>query len=277
MRAMLKSMVLIALAVTIFNIPANAAQGVEDSPAGLKNQIEQILTAARDQDSKKFDVLVSELQIPDDANWFKTTFGADQAQKLRPTYKNSWVEYEGYLIESFQDLKGEKKPGVEVRALPVKDEIANVRPVIEDAMVPIQLYNVDVSTKHRGVSALPGVYVYVEGSFRVINWRTLRVLPNVKGPRIRIGGNVAVAGLIHRVAPEYPQVAIAQQIEGMVVLHVIIGYDGDVEEMHYVSGPTELLNSAEDAVRQWRYKPTLLSGDPVEVDTTISIVYRLDR
>ena len=277
MRAMLKSMVLIAIAVTIFNIPTNAAPGVKDSPAGLKNQIEQILTAARDQDSKKFDVLVSELQIPDDANWFKTTFGADQAQKLRPTYKNSWVEYEGYLIESFQDLKGEKKPGVEVRALPGKDEVASVRPVIEDAMVPIKLYNVDVSTKHRGVSALPGVYVYVEGSFRVINWRTLRGLPNVKGARIRIGGNVAGRALLHSVAPEYTQVAKAQHIEGTVVLRVIIGYDGDVEEIHYVSGPTELLNSAEDAVRQWRYKPTLLSGDPVEVDTTISIVYRLDR
>jgi TonB family protein len=295
MRSMLKSMFLIALAVIIFKTPTNAAPGVEDSPAGLKNQIEKILTAARDQNSKQFDILVSELQIPDDANWFKTTFGEDQGQKLGPTYKNSWVEFEGYLIESFQDLNGEKKPGVEVRSLPGKDEIASVRPgvevrslpgkdeiasvrpVIEDAIIPIQLYNVDVSTRHRGVSALPGVYVYVEGSFRVINWRTLRGLPNVKESRIRIGGDVAGPALVHSVAPEYPQVAKAQHIKGTVVLRVIIGYDGDVEEVQYVSGPTELLNSAEDAVRQWRYKPTLLSGDPVEVDTTISVVYRLGR
>lgn len=276
-RSMCKSMFLIALAVAILETPTNAAPGVKDSPAGLKNQIEQILTAARDQNSKQFDVLVSELQIPDDAQWFKSTFGEARGQKLGLAYKNSWGEFEGSLIGNFQDLKGEKKPGVEVRALPAKDEIASVRPVIEDAIVPIQLYSVDVSTKHRGIWALPGVYVYVDGSFRVVNWRTLLGLPNVKGTRIRIGGNVAAAGLIHSVEPEYPQVAITQQIQGTVILHVIIGYDGNVEEVKYVSGPTELLNSAEDAVKQWRFKPTLLSGDPVEVDTTVSVVYRLGR
>jgi protein TonB len=60
-----------------------------------------------------------------------------------------------------------------------------------------------------------------------------------------------------------------------VVLHAVIAKDGSVEDLQYVSGPPLLMKSAMDAVRQWRYQPTQLNGDPVEVDTTISVVFTL--
>ena len=59
------------------------------------------------------------------------------------------------------------------------------------------------------------------------------------------------------------------------MLHAIIGKDGTVEDLQFVSGPPLLLKSAMDAVKQWQYKPTLLMGEPVRVDTTISVVYEL--
>jgi TonB family protein len=102
--------------------------------------------------------------------------------------------------------------------------------------------------------------------------------PNSSTPkpkRIRVGGSVASRNLVHQVAPVYPKDAEKKHITGTVLLHATIGHDGSVEKLEYVSGPPELTPSAMEAVKQWRYKPTLLNGDPVEVDTTIAVVFTL--
>jgi periplasmic protein TonB len=93
--------------------------------------------------------------------------------------------------------------------------------------------------------------------------------------RIRVGGNVQQANLIHQVMPVYPEIAKTAHIQGTVILHAIIAKDGTVQELQYISGPPLLMRSAMDAVRQWRYRPTLLNGEPVQVDTTISVVFTL--
>jgi len=98
--------------------------------------------------------------------------------------------------------------------------------------------------------------------------------PKPHGP-VRIGGNVMQASLIHMVQPMYPQIAKTAHISGTVVLHAIIGTDGTVQDLQYVSGPPLLMRSAMDAVREWRYRPTMLNGEPVQVDTTISVVFTL--
>ena len=93
--------------------------------------------------------------------------------------------------------------------------------------------------------------------------------------RIRVGGNVQQANLIHQVMPLYPEIAKTAHIQGTVILHAIIAKDGTVQELQYISGPPLLMRSAMDAVRQWRYRPTLLNGEAVQVDTTISVVFTL--
>ena len=92
---------------------------------------------------------------------------------------------------------------------------------------------------------------------------------------IRVGGSVQGAKLIRQVQPVYPPIAKAARIQGTVVLHAIIAQDGTVQELKYVSGPPLLVQSAMDAVRQWRYQPTLLNGQPVRVDTVITVIYTL--
>ena len=99
--------------------------------------------------------------------------------------------------------------------------------------------------------------------------------PRPTPSRIRVGGNVQAASLIHQVMPQYPQIAKTAHIQGTVILHAIISKEGTVQELQYISGPPLLMRSAMDAVREWRYKPTLLNGEPVEVDTTISVVFTL--
>src|ERR1700678_1145265 len=99
--------------------------------------------------------------------------------------------------------------------------------------------------------------------------------PKATPSRIRVGGNVAAAKLVRQVTPLYPPIAKTAHIFGTVMLHAVIAKDGTIQELTYVSGPPLLMKNAMDAVRQWRYSPTLLNGEPVEVDTTISVVFTL--
>jgi TonB family protein len=92
---------------------------------------------------------------------------------------------------------------------------------------------------------------------------------------IRFGGNVAQANLVYQVPPVYPPIAKTAHISGTVMLHCIIGKDGTVQNLQYISGPPLLMKSAMDAVQQWRYKPMLFNGEPVRVDTTVSVVFTL--
>lgn len=85
------------------------------------------------------------------------------------------------------------------------------------------------------------------------------------------------AQILSKVTPVYPPEAKTARIQGKVVLAAVVGKTGHVENLKVVSGPNELQQSALDAVRQWTYKPFLLNGEPIEVKTTISVIYTLEE
>jgi protein TonB len=109
--------------------------------------------------------------------------------------------------------------------------------------------------------------------------RSLPVLAKTPEPtpvkRIRVASRVAEANLIHDVAPQYPPEAGRARIEGTVVLMAVIGKDGSVQDVRVESGLPILAQAAIDAVRQWRYKPYMIDGEPVEVDSRITINFAL--
>ena len=86
---------------------------------------------------------------------------------------------------------------------------------------------------------------------------------------------VMEASLIQRVQPDYPPIARAARIAGRVELRVILVLDGTVRHIEGLSGNPLLVHAAGSAVRQWRYRRTLLSGEPVEVATIIAVDFRL--
>jgi len=100
--------------------------------------------------------------------------------------------------------------------------------------------------------------------------------PKPTGP-IRVGGNVQAARIVNRVQPIYPPLARQTRISGTVRLHAIISKDGTIQQLEVISGHPLLQQAALDAVRQWRYQPTLLNGEPVEVDTTIDVIFSLNQ
>jgi len=93
--------------------------------------------------------------------------------------------------------------------------------------------------------------------------------------RVRVGGAVQNAKLVNRVQPVYPPLARQTRISGTVRLHAIIGKDGTVQQLQVESGHPLLVQAALDAVKQWRYQPTLLNGEPVDVDTEIDVIFSL--
>ena len=97
-----------------------------------------------------------------------------------------------------------------------------------------------------------------------------------KGP-VRISGGVMAGQIQSRVAPYYPAEARAKGIAGTVVLHAIIGKDGSIANITVISGPELLQSAALDAVKNWKYRPYLLNGEPTEVDTTIMVNFNLTR
>lgn len=92
---------------------------------------------------------------------------------------------------------------------------------------------------------------------------------------IRIGGQVATAKLVSQPKPVYPPLAIKTRTQGTVRLEAVISRDGAIENLTVISGHPLLIPAALDAVRQWRYQPTLLNGTPVEVITTVDVNFTL--
>lgn len=100
-------------------------------------------------------------------------------------------------------------------------------------------------------------------------------LPIVR--RVPFSSEVTAGRLRSGMHLRYPDEARARRIQGMVVLQVVIGRDGKVAEVHPMSGPAELVQASVDAARKAVYDPYLLSGEPVEVETIINVIYRLNR
>jgi len=94
---------------------------------------------------------------------------------------------------------------------------------------------------------------------------------------IQVSPGVVKGMLVHQVVPVYPDKAKHFGIQGSVVLRAVIGKDGQVADLKPVSGPAELIPAAVGAVQQWRYRPYMFNGQPVAVQTTITVNFTLSR
>jgi TonB family protein len=92
---------------------------------------------------------------------------------------------------------------------------------------------------------------------------------------VRLSRDVAQGLIAAKVQPEYPELARKARIQGTVCLNGVISKDGDVTEVHLISGHPALAQAAIDAVKQWKYKPYLLDGRPVEVETQVTVNFTL--
>ena len=93
--------------------------------------------------------------------------------------------------------------------------------------------------------------------------------------KVNISAGVAVGMLLQKTQPVYPPIAKAARVSGTVVLQATISKTGTIENLRVVSGPAMLQQAAMDAVKTWRYRPYLLNNEPVEVETTVNVIFTL--
>src|SRR5271165_381389 len=134
-----------------------------------------------------------------------------------------------------------------------------------------------VSTMAGVVGGVPGAAGGQMGGVigGIINSTPIAV-PKVATPqRVRVSQGVTQGLLVRKVNPTYPPLARQARISGTVVLRAVISKDGSIENLTLVSGHPMLAPAAIDAVKQWKYKPYLLNGEPVEVDTEVQVNFTL--
>ena len=117
-----------------------------------------------------------------------------------------------------------------------------------------------------------GIAVPEGGGPRVVAQPTAAAGP---AKAVKVSAGVAQGMLLTPFQPVYPRIAIAARVEGTVVVQVVLSKTGTIEGLHVTSGPAMLTGAALDAVRAARYAPYRLSGEPVEVETTISVIFKL--
>jgi hypothetical protein len=239
-----------------------------ESAAGLRSQLETILKASQESDSRRFDELTAALRIPDSSNWFTDTFGKDIGEKLAATYSDSWNDYKRDVDGMFRDSGTRKHTHASVEKFSISSlarRDAFIESILQNAKDPVVLYTA-VARRNLKSDALPGVYIFAQGSFRVVNWRTFYDLPNVKPTRIHVDRRIAPVNQVS-------QPDARPGLHDSVMVHVVIDRDGVVALAEAVSGPPERFESAVHTIRSFRFKPQTRDGAPVEIDTTIPVEY----
>jgi protein TonB len=167
-------------------------------------------------------------------------------------------------------------PTVEVRVVRVPSDMMNQQlrapRVIPTGILMVGGPEPPVATLGEEV-ALPGG---TDGAdvFRGADARATRVQPATQ-KQFAVSSGVAAGMLIRKTLPVYPPVARAAGVSGKVVLQATIGKDGTIEGLRVVSGPDLLRGAAVDAVKTWVYRPYLLNGQPVSVETTVEVTFTL--
>jgi len=95
------------------------------------------------------------------------------------------------------------------------------------------------------------------------------------GPK-RVVSQLTEAQLLNKVEPVYPRIAVLSGVQGQVLLHAIIARNGTIQSLNVISGPPLLIRAATEAVSQWRYRPYVLNGEAVEVETFITVNFKKD-
>jgi TonB family protein len=266
---------------------ASAIPSYPDSPAGLEKLIKDMMKVQKARDAQDLAPYVQSLILPDPSAWFTATFGDEIGAELTASYERTRID----LPLSFPDILAQLRSKHAGNALATRFT-DSCNPNADESEYPLLLRRANAQPVYdirfeAGRQYLTMRYfAYVDGAFRWLGNFNLRVpefaAAKANGsapqpPRVKIGGNVIAAKLINQVRPAYPQDARARGIQGTVLLHALIDTDGSIQNLQVLQGTCSLADAAVSAVRQWRYSPTTIEGQPVRVDTTISVIFQLGR
>jgi TonB family protein len=255
-------------------VQSSAAELHPNSADNLHSLLSDLLATAKSDDQDRLRSKIAEMEIPDPDNWFTRNYGQEKGQGLANEYgkflkvteqqfEMLWMEFakqEGEISISRFDAANRKFD-------PVKAEVTLANQVDE----------FKASWKKTDTSAGPanqtiGSFCFVDGKFRLKNLpHEVRILSTVKP------GPVVPGKLLDRVPPSYPVLARQARIQGLVSLNVVIHKDGTVTVQNVGAGHPLLAPAAVEAVQQWKYQPTTVGGEPVEVEAKVFVTFALNK
>lgn len=254
-----------------------------DSAKGLQNLVKDMLKLEKEGDQQELALYEKSLELPNPDRWFKSVFGENLGARMTTVSATARMAAETGLPDILTTQLNEKRTDIEAVRF---DDSCNPRatateyPFLLLRQTPEHLY--DVRFLGNSSASLWAYFAYVDGGFRFIGNVKKKELginevrpPDQSTGRIRVESRVSASKLVHQETPVYPPEARAQGIQGTVILHAVIAKDGSIRDLYLDEGQCQLTQSAMDAVKKWRYGPTTMNGDPVEVDTTIQVIYTL--
>jgi len=252
-----------------------------DTAEGLEDLMKQMLQFERAGDSKDLAVFAKSLELPNADAWFRSVFGDRVGPQMAQATSRAREKTGRSAASKIASLRKDKL--VSVKAVKFTDS-CNFSATPEEypnlLLRQMQEPLYDVRFRDSPQEAPWGFFAYVDGGFRYVGAAQKPELEETRsepmeaqGRPMKLDANVQAARLIHAVQPDYSGQAKALGMQGNVLLHAVIGKDGRVREVTLLSGVCQLSEAAIHAVQQWRYAPTIVNGEPVEVETTITVVF----
>ena len=191
--------------------------------------------------------------------------------ELASWYANAYEGIETSIISVLE--KWARDPGTSIRIErrdPVAGPVQNPAPKSDP-----HAYRFAVAATGRGSQEWVTSFIFRDGSFRFVGAGAYPLWQQPTTMKVATSKEVTPPRLLRRVTPVYPQGARRQHIEGIVKLRATFGEDGSVRDIQALSGDSLLVESAVAAVKEWRYQPALLAGQPVAVRTIIDVQFVL--
>jgi TonB family protein len=265
------------------------AEKYPNTPDGLRRLIDEILQAVKSKDSAREGELIHGLLMPVDSTWFTDVYGPGFGSSLAAAYRRAAPNleqeirtvYEGNAHHGWVKPKIFRYSDPETVNAPL-DHFLNCMNEVEPLYTTAfqgnsQMLVMPLKTGSLGQGAgdLDGYFVYEGGGFRFIPLDILMKLPNERPVRISLDMKIMESKLLDKAYVRMPAEAIKKRISGRVVVELILDVGGKTKELKVVEGGPILSAAVLDAVKQWRFAPTQLDGDPVEVDIRIPFTFEI--
>ena len=253
---------------------------------GLESLMKDMIKARASGDPAAFEPYARSLELPHPESWYSAVFGDELGAQLAAFTERARARIGATASETLGEFIAEKRTDVEAfrfngscdwRASSIEYPILLLR------RRPEPLY--DVRFSGDGSISTWFYFAYVEGAFRYVGAFRRKEMTPAAGevPGVQLGSVRRVhededserAERIYSVPPDYAMELQAAGMQGNVILHAVIGTDGAVQDLDVVEGVCPLARSALDAVKLWRYKPMVIDGTAVQVDTYVTVPFVL--